>query len=168
MQESILGPDFYIILSNSLLSLLSLRSVTYVNDFKFIVDVRSHTREDVQCEIDKVVDWSEAHLMPLSTEKCAVLHCSLKQPNYTYVLGDHVLKTVDSFVDLGVTRTSDSGHSSQCSAIAAKAAKAAYVSEKLSRLEIQTFYGQLSSAMSSQSLFMHHHYGALRWQKMLH
>ena len=32
--------------------------------------------------------------MPLSTEKCAVLHCSLKQPNNAYVLGDQALKTV--------------------------------------------------------------------------
>ena len=78
MQVSILGPDFYIILSKSLLSLLSSRSVAYVDDFKFIVDVKNHTREDVQCEIDKVVDWSEAHLMPQYTEKCAVLHCGLK------------------------------------------------------------------------------------------
>ena len=98
-----MGPDFNIILSNSLLSLLSSRSVAYVDDFKFVVAVRSHTREDVQCEIDKVVDWSEAHLMPPSTEKYAVLHCGLKQPNYAYVLGDQALKTVDSFVDLGVT-----------------------------------------------------------------
>ena len=126
VQGSILGPDFYIILSNSLLSLLSLRSVIYVNDFKFIVDVRSHIREDVQCEINKVVDWNETHLMPLSTEKCAVFHCGLKQPNYVYVLGNQALKTVGSFVDLGVIRTCDSGHSSQCSAMAAKAAKAAY------------------------------------------
>ena len=37
---------------------------------------------------------------------------------------------MDSFVDIGVTRTSDSGHSSQCSAIAAKAAKTAYVIRK--------------------------------------
>ena len=112
VQGSILGPDFCIILSNSLPSLLSSRSVAYVDDFKFIVDVRSHTREDVHCEIDKVFDWIKAHLMPLSTEKCAALHCGLKQPNYAYVLGDQALKTVDSFVDLCVTRTSDSGHSS--------------------------------------------------------
>ena len=130
VQGSILSPDFYIILSNSLLSLLSSRSVAHIDDFKFIVDVRSHTREDVQYEIDKVVDWSEAHLMPLSTEKCAVLHCGLKQPNYAYVLGDQALKIVDSFVDLGVTRTCDSDYSSQCSAMAAKAAKAAYVIRK--------------------------------------
>ena len=68
--------------------------------------------------------------MPLSTETCAVLHCGLKQPNYTYVLGDQALKTEDSFVDLGVTRTCDLVHSSQCSAMAAKAAKAAYVIRK--------------------------------------
>ena len=68
--------------------------------------------------------------MPLSTEKCAVLHCGLKQPNYAYVLGDQALKTEDSFVDLDVTKTCDSGHSSQCSAMAAKAAKAAYVIRK--------------------------------------
>ena len=91
VQGSILGLIFYVILSNSLLSLLSSRSVAYIDDFKFIVDVRNHTREDVQCEIDKVVDWSEAHLMPLFTEKCAVLHCGLKQPNYAYVLGDQAL-----------------------------------------------------------------------------
>ena len=125
-----MGPDFYIILSNSLQSLLSSCSVAHVDDFKFIVDVRSHTREDVQCETDKVVDWSEAHLMPLSTEKCAVLHCGLKLLNYAYVLGDQALKTVNSFVDLGVTRTCDSGHSSQCRAMAAIAAKAAYVIRK--------------------------------------
>ena len=93
VQGSILGPNFNIILSNSLLSLLSYRSVAYVDDFKFIVDVRSHTWEGVQCEIDKVVDWSEAHLMPLSAEKCAVLHCGQKQLNYAYVLGDQALKT---------------------------------------------------------------------------
>ena len=75
-------------------------------------------------------DWSEAHLMSLYAEKFSVLHSCLKQPNYAYVLGDQALKTVNSFVDLDVTRTSDSGHSSQCSAMAAKAAKAAYVTRK--------------------------------------
>ena len=68
--------------------------------------------------------------MPLSTKKCAVLHCGLKQPNHAYVLGDQAFQTVDSFVELGVTTTCDSCHSSQCSAMAAKASKAAYVIRK--------------------------------------
>ena len=61
--------------------------------------------------------------MPLSIEKCGVLHCEPHQPRNFYLLCGYVLPTVDTFVDLGVVRTSDGGYVSHCQMVASKAAK---------------------------------------------
>ena len=108
--------------------------------------------------------------MPLSTTKCAVLHYGLKQPNYAYVIGDQALKRVDSFVDLGVTRTCDLRHSSQCSAMAAKAAKAAYVIRKTFQTRNPNLlWPAFQCYVISIIMYAREelHRGALPWQKML-
>ena len=66
-------PDFNIILSDSLLRFTNLPAVANVDDIKFHADVQELTDGNFQYEIDRVFKWSEAHRMPLSMEKCAVL-----------------------------------------------------------------------------------------------
>ena len=61
--------------------------------------------------------------MLLSIEKCGDLHCGRHQPRNVYLLCDHVLPAVDTFVDLEVVCTSDGGYASHCQIVASKAAE---------------------------------------------
>jgi len=110
---------------DTLLASLALKTLAFADDFKFVVDVIEHTRQEVQDDIDQVVQWSEAHEMPLSIEKCGVLHCGKNQPFHQYNLGGQPLPIVDELTDLGVVRTADSTCTRQCQAVAAKATRAA-------------------------------------------
>ena len=56
IQGSVLGPTFYVMLSNSLLSANNLPLEAFADDFKFLADVTYHTKNEVQAEIDMVSD----------------------------------------------------------------------------------------------------------------
>ena len=70
-----LGPDFYVMLTDSLLRALSLSRVAFADDLKFAADVISHTQQEIQAEINKASNWADQHHMPLSVVKSAVVHC---------------------------------------------------------------------------------------------
>ena len=73
-------------LSNSLLSANNLPLEAFADDFKCLADVTSHTKNEVQTEINMVSEWADAHLMPLSIEKSNVMHCGQNQPRHSYTL----------------------------------------------------------------------------------
>ena len=58
--------------------------------------------------------------MPLSIEKCLVLHCGLNNPQYQYQCGGGVLPATDSLADLGIIRSADGTYSEHISAVAQK------------------------------------------------
>jgi hypothetical protein len=123
VEGSVLGPDLYNILANSLLRRITLPCAAYADDFKFVGDTTILSRESIQKEIDVVVSWSDEYRMPLSLEKCAVLHCGPKQLNFVYVLNEGTMKCVSTLLDLGVLRSSGGGYSDHCRAVASKAAR---------------------------------------------
>lgn len=125
IQGSVLGPDLYKILTNSLLQSISIPQGSFADDLKFAADVAVYTRDRVQSEINKVTDWADVHHMQLSVEKSCVLHCGVNQPNYQYTLNGQPMTVVSTVTDLGVIRTSDSRHSEQCKRVAIKAARVA-------------------------------------------
>ena len=51
---NILGLDFYIISSDSLLCFINLSVLAYIDDFEFLADVQVHTIEEIQSEEEKV------------------------------------------------------------------------------------------------------------------
>jgi hypothetical protein len=76
-------------------------------------------------EVDKVVTCSKQHNMPLSVDKCGVLHNGNNQPNHSYHLNRHVMPTLNSFRDLGVVRSNTAAYSEQCQALRLKAGRTA-------------------------------------------
>ena len=71
----VLGPILFTVVEDSMLRCLRLSSVAFTDDVKFVADVAVRTREDVLIEVDAIVAWSDDHIMPLSIDKCLVLHC---------------------------------------------------------------------------------------------
>ena len=125
MEESVLGPDLYTVLANSLLECMKLLSVAFANDSKFVGDITFYCHAEIQAEVDKVADWFEEMSMPLSVEKSVVMHCGAKQPNYDYTFYSESMKAVDSFTDLSVIRSSSGGFSGHCQAMVTKTTKMA-------------------------------------------
>ena len=99
----------------------------FANDFKMIADVTVNSKAEVQLEIDNIAKWAKDHDMPLCIEKSSVMHSGKKQPYHECcnTLGQVVIKSVDSTMDLGILRTADASYSNHCHAIAAKASRTA-------------------------------------------
>jgi hypothetical protein len=125
IQGSVCGPVLYSVLADSLLRQVQLPAVSYADDFKIIADVTAHGLVVVQREIDTVVKWSDEHNMPLSTDKCSVLHCGPHQPLNNYFIKSHQMASVDQLKDLGVTRSSSGYYVGHCEAVVSKASRAA-------------------------------------------
>ena len=106
VEGSILGPDLFKVLADSLCRRLRLHSFAYMDGFKSIACVAEHTLSVIQSEVNIVANWSKEFRMPLSIEKSGILHCGPHQSRNVYLLCGHVLPTVDTFVDLGVVRNS--------------------------------------------------------------
>ena len=125
IQGSVCGSTLYTIVADSLLRRLKLPAWSFADDIKYLADVTVHGRDIVQADVDTIAQWSAEHLMPLTIEKCAVLHGGRKQPRHEYVLQGRSLASVDSFKDLGLVRTSDSSYTTHCETAAASASRAA-------------------------------------------
>ena len=85
-------------------------AIAYTADFKFLANVQVRTGEEIQCEINKIFNWSEAHRICLYPWR-SVLYTLLlvKQPAHLYKVGKHWLKVVvNSFADLEVTQPNSS------------------------------------------------------------
>ena len=126
IQGSVLGPILYTALNNSLLRTNKKNpKMGFADDFKMIAYVAVNSKEEVQLEIDNIAEWAKDHDMPLVIEKSSVMHCGKKQPYHEYTLGQVVIKSVDSMMDLGILRTADASYSNRCQAIATKANRTA-------------------------------------------
>jgi hypothetical protein len=120
IQGSSLGPTLFTIYIDSLLSELDITSSAYADDLKFIVNLSRISQKLVQDNIDKVHRWSASRGMPLSVEKCLVLHCGSSNPRYDYQCGSSNLPVVESLTDLGITRSCDGTYSEHVSSVVQK------------------------------------------------
>ena len=68
---------------HTLLQIFSLPHWAFADDFKFIADIAVHSRAIIKEEVNKIVQGSDERLMPLTFEKSDVMHCGVKQSNYT-------------------------------------------------------------------------------------
>ena len=79
----------------------------FADNIKFLADVTLHSRVAVQAEIDIISAWSDEKQMPLSLNKCGIMHGGSHQPNNDYVIRDNAISVLDSFKDLGVMRSAN-------------------------------------------------------------
>ena len=56
MEGSVLGPDLYNVVADSLVRRIRLPRVAYADDFKFVSDVALCSQADIQTEINTVAD----------------------------------------------------------------------------------------------------------------
>ena len=125
IQGSACGPVLYTVVADSLLRRLKLPAWAFADDFKLLADVAAHSRDVIQQDVDTINQWSDERSMPLSIEKCAVMHCGKNQWLHSYMIKGKSLMCVDSFKDLGLVRTSNSNYSTHCEMTAARANRAA-------------------------------------------
>jgi hypothetical protein len=123
VQGSDLGLTSFVMLTNLLLNFIKLPLDAYTDGIKFFADVGVLSGQEVQVEVDKVVTWFKQHNIPLSIDKCGVLHYGNNQPHHNCQLNGHVMPTVISFHDLGVVCINTA--SEQCRALCVKAGKTA-------------------------------------------
>ena len=77
----------------------------FADDLKFIADTTEHDQVYIQTEIDIVADFSSLHQVPLSIDKCAVLHSGRQCIPNSYTINGVSIKSLEYFVDLGVCRS---------------------------------------------------------------
>ena len=110
---------------DSLLRRIQLPAVAFADDLKFIVDVIRHTAASVQEDVNKVANWANEHHTPQFIEKCSILHCGNHQPLNVYHLYNIPMTVMDSFVDLGVERSSTVDYSLHYQNLVARTCRAA-------------------------------------------
>lgn len=118
IQGSSLGTTLFTIYIDQLLAELDIPASAYADDLEFIANVVRHQRPAIQANINRVHDWSKARGMPLSVDKCFVLHCGASNPRHPYHCGHSALPEADSITELGVIRSSDGTFTDHISAIA--------------------------------------------------
>jgi ribonuclease P/MRP protein subunit RPP40 len=122
-QGSVLGPLLFIIFLNDLLVDGSLAvQEKFADDLKLSSDILCGADSARLSEaIEYVSDWASDWQLPISRQKCSVLHVGNKNPRFPYLLADFSLPSCESVRDLGVTITADLKWSVHCSSIVAGA-----------------------------------------------
>ena len=128
------GPGLYKVLADSLLRKIDLPRWSYADDFKFVADVTERSRAEEQSDVDIVVRWSSEYHMPLSCDKCGVMHCGYANPNDAHYIHGCPMAEFASFKNLGFVRSQDGGYVGHCQAVAAKANKIAGAVRKIFQL----------------------------------
>lgn len=112
IQGSVIGVTLFTLYIDSLLHLLTNRipnlSFAFADDVKFVTKVDNKSYETAKTAVNIVNDWSLDHQMPLSIDKCLVLHCGMYNPRHSYSLGHQSLPASTQFKDLGVLRCTSS------------------------------------------------------------
>ena len=107
IQGSTLGPVLFTLFIDSLLKIIPVPIFAYADDITLVAEIKSNNQGEVQKAIDLIGQWSVDNTMPLSFEKCSVLHCGLHNPKCHYSLLGQQLSERDTMLDLGVTRSAN-------------------------------------------------------------
>ena len=121
VQGSNNGPALFNTFIEKLIRRVKLPGLAFADDYKMIADVGLLTQAEVQRAVNEVADWSDEVKIPLSVEKCSVLHDGTKQPLFEYVIKDAMLQTFDTVKDLGIIRSASGSYSDHCRAVDSKA-----------------------------------------------
>ena len=107
-QGSVLGPGLFKIYINDLPETVQTDCLLYANDVNLWAAVNSTEDADrLQMSLDQVTCWTENWLLPVNTEKCAVLSIGPSQSPGAYHIGGYLLRNTYQEKDLGVVVTAD-------------------------------------------------------------
>jgi hypothetical protein len=119
----VLGPTCFSVFIDPLLqevdAMTSKTSFAYADDLKFVAGANSVGSQSAQTVVNLVCQWSKSHLMPLSLDKCNVMHCGKDNPRTVYTLENQPMTCVAQFKDLGVLRIPDSTYSDHVHSVVA-------------------------------------------------
>ncbi len=126
-QDSVLGLLLFIIFINDPVEHLNTFSELYADDTKLMQRVLDEFDQmQVQCDIGKIVDWSDKWKMRLNEAKCKVMHIGQNNMLFEYHIKrsdgtKHVLQTTKCERDFGVLVSNDLKCASQVSSACNKA-----------------------------------------------
>jgi len=99
----------------------SSKIMLYADDAKIYFAVPKNTENDtLRADLHKVYAWSVQMQLAVALQKCSVLHMGSGNFGTEYQIGDTVLPSVLSIVDLGVTVSHNLKFSVYCEKLAAK------------------------------------------------
>ena len=112
LQSSVLGLILFVIFINDIEDGICGNVLKFADDTKLFCKVGS----DINCaklraDLGKLYNWSE---MLFNLEKCKIMPFGYNNPNNNFLLGGHILETVDEEKDLSVMIQKDLKASSQC------------------------------------------------------
>ena len=117
-------------------------SFAFADDLKFTELAVSALQSSIQSDLDRVAVWSVAFYMPLSLEKCAVLHCGSNNPHRDNYCHGQQLSSISQFKNLGVLRSSDVIYAAHPRTVVTKANKVAGVILRAFRTRDPSILGQ--------------------------
>ena len=123
IQGSALGPALFLPYIDSLLCKLSKQSSAFADDLKVLELVQSVPAASSSNDVNAVAEWSCEFSMPLSVEKCYVMHCGPSNPKRNYTCNGVTLPSASEISDLGVIRSNLAPYTSQAAKASAKASK---------------------------------------------
>ena len=138
-QGSVLGPLLFIIYINDLLEFAECESKLFADDAKLLSPVQtSEECEKVQNSLDKFFSLAQESKMRFNEDKCSVIHFGTNNPNQTYYLNGHPLKSSLQERDLGVIISHDLKFGPQVAKAIARANSMIYrIRETLTYLDIK-------------------------------
>ena len=120
IQGSSAGPILFTVFIDSLFQKIKLPAFAFADDVKLVGNLSSFDTATIQECVSMVYDWSCNMHMPPCLDKCAVVHYGANNINASYLCGDCSIPSVNLWVDLGVTRTSDTSYKDYVAVVAGK------------------------------------------------
>lgn len=128
-QGSVLGPLLFLLFTSDLPTGLKSTCSLFADDAKIYGNPLTGAHH-LQDDLDSILRWCCAWMIPLNIEKCKVLHMGRNNPKRIYHLNQDIIQPVSSHCDLGVTMTEDLSWSEHVVAVTNKAKRMLYMVQK--------------------------------------
>ena len=125
IQGSVVGPTLFNLFVSDLSSIVRHIDLDmYADDGKGLGRIAEPWDTDlVQYDLDAIGIWSTQNMLPLSLDKCCVLHYGYYNPRQEYTIGGCNIRSVYECADLGVLRSDDFSYTSHVYQLAIKASR---------------------------------------------
>jgi ribonuclease P/MRP protein subunit RPP40 len=120
-QGSVLGPTLFLVYINDLPSVVDCPMSIFADDTKIYQVIKTEDdKQRLQANIDAMRRWSLEWGMPFNDKKSAVVHFGRNNPNFSYLLGDKIVRPTTTQKDLGVVIDSQGKYTNHISEVAKK------------------------------------------------